>query len=515
MERELKMSQELYDAIIIGSGLGGLSAGAFLANRGKKVIILEKHNVPGGSASSFIRGRFEFEVALHEMDGFGSKEKPGQIYRYFKEIGILDDIEIARAPDIYHSIFIEDGFEATMPFGVKNFHQKLVTLFPKEEQGIDAFFNTCQKVFKGFVFSIRNKGKVPDETILEQHPWFVRIIGLTLEEFLGKFLQDPKLIALISQLWSYFGLPPEEMNAQLFVLGLLSYLEYGGVYIKGTSHTLSSVLVKKIEEHGGTIQYNSEVAHILYQEGKIQGVRLSNGEELFSKTVISNANPSITNLKMLPPNSVDNKFKQRILAQPLSPGIFAINIGLNCTHEELGIKSYEVFLNKSSDFSGDLKDMYALTAPQSMCISCYNVIDSECSPPGTSVLNIVALQMGEVWKDIDPKEYAHIKGAMADSMITAVEKHLIPNLRAHMEVCEITTPLTIYRYTGNLGGTVYGNLQNVTGGPAFRLSTKGGIPGLFQVGAYVNVGGGYSATLMSGRVAGRMAEKFLAKEEGK
>ncbi|MHA1672286.1 MAG: phytoene desaturase family protein [Promethearchaeota archaeon] len=508
----IKHDETVFDTVIIGSGLGGLGAGAFLASRGKKVLIVEKHNVPGGSASSFIRGRFEFEVALHEMDGFGSKDNPGSIYRFFKEIGILDEIEVVSAPDIYHSIFIEDDFEATMPFGVKNYQQKLKTLFPEEEQGIDAFFNTCQKILDGYVFSVRNKGKVPNETFLELHPWFVRIIGLTLEEFLNKFFQDSKLKATIGQLWSYFGLPPEKMNAQLFILGLLSYLEYGGVYIKGTSHTLSSALVRRIEEQGGQIKYNSEVTQIIYQEGIIRGVRLSNGEELASQTVISNANPSITNLRMLPPDSVDDKFKRRILAQPLSPGIFAINIGLNCSHEELGIKSYEVFLNSSSDFKEDLNDMYKLTAPQSMCISCYNVIDSECSPAGTSVLNIVALQMGEVWKDIDPKEYFHIKDEMANSMIGLVEKHLIPNLRDHIEVCEIITPLTIYRYTSNLGGTVYGNLQNVTGGPAFRLNIKGAVPGLFQVGAYVNVGGGYSATLTSGRIAGRMVEKFLAKE---
>ena len=104
----------VYDAIIIGSGLGGMGAGAFLAGRGKKVLIVEKHNVPGGSASSFIRGRFEFEVALHEMDGFGSSDKPGTIYRFFKEIGIINKIEVVSAPDIYHSVFIEDDFEATM-----------------------------------------------------------------------------------------------------------------------------------------------------------------------------------------------------------------------------------------------------------------------------------------------------------------------------------------------------------------------------------------------------------------
>ena len=77
----------------------------------------------------------------------------------------------------------------------------------------------------GYVFFIRNKGKVENEVMLKLHPWFVRILGLTLEEFLEKFFQNPKIMAIISQLWAYFGMPPDKMNAQLYVLGLFSYLE--------------------------------------------------------------------------------------------------------------------------------------------------------------------------------------------------------------------------------------------------------------------------------------------------
>ncbi|MCK4798177.1 MAG: NAD(P)/FAD-dependent oxidoreductase, partial [Spirochaetes bacterium] len=500
----LEHKKDIYDTIIIGSGLGGLGAGAYLASNKKDVLLLEKHNVPGGSASSFIRGRFEFEVALHEMDNFGSKDKPGTIYRFFKEIGILNEIEVLRAPEIYHSIFIEDGFEVSMPFGVEPYKQKLKALFPKDEKGVDEFFEICQKILEGYVYFIRNKGKVPNETMLELHPWFVRILGLTLEELLNKFFTDPKIKGIIAQLWPYFGLPPDKMNAQLFVLGLISYLEFGGVYFKGTSHTFSSAMVNRIKKQGGQIKYNSEVTQIIYRDEKIQGIRLSNGEEFLSKTVISNANPTVTNLKLLPPEIVDKKFKRKILAQSPSPGIFSINIGLNIPHEELGITSYEVFLNSSYDFNKDFDDMFKLVAPRSLCISCNNLIDAECSPPGTTVLNLVTLQMGEIWKDIDPKEYFRIKDKIADEIISLVEKHLIPNLRAHIEVCEISTPLTIYRYTSNLDGTVYGNLQNVIGSPAFRLTSKGAVPGLFQVGAYANIGGWYSATLIGGRMAGRM-----------
>src|SRR5512135_86130 len=93
-----------YDAVVIGAGNGGLTAALTLAKKGLNVLLLEKHNVPGGCATSFVRGRFEFEVALHQLSGIGTKEKPGPLRALLGELGVLDRIELVEMKILYRQV---------------------------------------------------------------------------------------------------------------------------------------------------------------------------------------------------------------------------------------------------------------------------------------------------------------------------------------------------------------------------------------------------------------------------
>src|SRR4030042_6456490 len=93
-----------YDAVVIGAGLGGISAASSLTKAGKKVLLLEKHNVPGGYATSFTRGRFEFEIALHELSGLGDANNRGPVWRILNDYGVLPKGEFVRIPDFYRAV---------------------------------------------------------------------------------------------------------------------------------------------------------------------------------------------------------------------------------------------------------------------------------------------------------------------------------------------------------------------------------------------------------------------------
>ena len=122
-----------YEAIVVGAGLGGLSSACNLAKQGKRVLLLERHNVPGGYASSFTRGRFEFEISLHELSGLGDENNRGPIWRLLEEYGVTKRVEFIPIHEFYRSVFPD--LDITMPIGRENFETVLTERFPAEREG--------------------------------------------------------------------------------------------------------------------------------------------------------------------------------------------------------------------------------------------------------------------------------------------------------------------------------------------------------------------------------------------
>ena len=122
MEKEAAKS---YDVVVIGAGNGGLTAAIRVLQGGRSCLLLEKHNLPGGFATSFKRGRFEFEASLHELNDFGSPEEPGDIRTLFQSLGVEDKVDWVRIPEAYHMITTDKKYDCEMPFGIQAFTDKM------------------------------------------------------------------------------------------------------------------------------------------------------------------------------------------------------------------------------------------------------------------------------------------------------------------------------------------------------------------------------------------------------
>jgi len=493
-----------YPVIVIGAGLAGLGAACQLVARGEQVLLLEKHNVPGGFATSFVRGRFEFEGALHELSDIGTEDNKGALYRFFERLGIVPDkLKFKQVPELYRSVFL-DGYDVTLPIGMDDYTNKLIELFPHEKKGIEDFLEACRAVLAGIEYIASKGGKYSPGEVLNEHPWLPRVAGITLSELFKKFFTDKKLIAIVSQLWGYVGLPPDKMNAYVFVAMLIFFLRWGAAYPVGRSHSLTSALVKAFEKFGGVIRYNALVDRILVENGRSIGVELLNGDIYLSKAIISNVNPICTSMKMLPPEVVPDDYKRKIYTPEIGPSGFSVYIGLNSSYKKLGFTAHETFINSSYDMNHAFETFRKLEPPEYMVVACYNHVYEEISPPETTELVLTTLQMGKLWQSIAPDQYFRKKDEISNKMISLLEKTICPDIRDHIEVAEAATPLTYYRYSKNMEGAIYGTTQTIENGPLLRLKSRGPIPGLYQVGAWTNFGGGFTTTIVSGRIAAGM-----------
>ena len=495
---------DTYPVIVVGAGLGGLGAACQLASVGKKVLLLEKHNVPGGFASSFVRGRFEFDSALHELSDIGTEDNKGSLYRFLERIGVIPNkIQFKQIPEFYRSVF-SDGFDVNIPLGLEEYTEKLIELFPSEKKGIEEFIDMCQKVLEGIQFMIKRRGQYSPAEILKEHPWLIRVSGITLSELFKKFFTNKRLISVIAHLWGYLGVPPSRLNAYAFIAMLITYLKWGAAFPMGRSHAFTTAIVKALEELGGKIRYNALVNRILVQNGRVCGVELLNGDIYECEAVISNVNPICTTMKMFPKDVVPDSYKKQIYAPEIGPSAFSVYIGLNASYKDLGLNVHEMFINEIDDLNKAYETFTKLEPPKYMVAACYNHIYDDITPPGTSQLVLTTLQMGKLWQSISPDQYFKVKDYITNKMVELVEKTICPEIRDYIEIAEAATPLTYYRYSKNLEGAIYGYTQDLLNGPTLRLKSRGSIPGLYQCGAWTNNGGGFSSSILSGRIAAGM-----------
>ncbi len=491
-----------YDVIVVGAGLGGLSAATMLARHGLGVLLLERHNVPGGYATSFVRGRFEFEVALHELSGIGSPEKPGSMYRYLDDLGVAEKVEFVRLPHLYRSIF--PGLDETLPVGRDEFEEALCELFPRESVGIRRFLKRIHQTARDFGRVVRARGKVGNPLLLPvRFPHLFRYLPRIWGDVLGHDVRDEQARALLSQYWPYVGLGPSQASFFNLAMTLYAYNKLLPSYPKGRSQMLSSAFLSAFEEHGGEARLGCGVERIITQNGRIAGVVTEMGEEVLADFVVSNADPITTSRDLLGDEHVPKSFLEGLAPHEIAASTVNVYLGLARSPEELGISDYEVFINDDFDLDSHAEAARSLSAPKAVAVTCYNVADPDISPPGTTMVVICALSYGDPWTRIPPQDYVATKNRIAESMLTTTER-VFPGLRDAAEVVEVSTPLTNMRYANTLGGSIYGFDAPPWASMITRMPNRGPIDGLYFAGAWTRPGGGFEPTIMSGQISGGM-----------
>ena len=484
-----------YDVIVIGAGNGGLTAAAMLAQNGLKVLILERHNIPGGSATTFCRGRFEFEVALHQLSGLGTAEQPGPLRSLLGKLKVLEDLSFVEMTDLYR-VVIPGKLDLTLPTDRAGVITTLQSRFPREKEAISKFFDLIYsyaiELYSFFRESNPSSG---------QFPTLKRYAFKNAKEVLDQFFTDPLLKAVLGSYWSFIGLTPDRLPFSYLAICFFGYIEMKPCHIKGGSQSLSNAILNRFLSWGGEARFNCGVKKILVEKGSVKGVVTEQGDEIKSKFVVSNASKISTFVELLDPEYIPHEMLLDMRGRTTSPSGFCLYMGLDCEPGEVGINAATNFILPDEDISGKhFNGIKTLdTKNNAVAFSCYDVADPEFSPPGTCQISLVTLKYAEPWLRLPPTQYAREKYRCAEAMILQMEK-ICPNVRAHIEEVEVATPLTFMRYLGTPEGSVYGFEQYMEDTLFFQAPRISSINGLFMAGGWVT-DCGFEPTLKSGTSA--------------
>jgi len=518
-ERREQRIEDTYDVVIIGAGNGGLSATAYLAKQGIKVLCLEQHNLPGGVATSFVRGRFEFETSLHELASFGPQSNKGSIRRMFED-KLKIDTEFVQVPEAFRLIVTDPGEEmdVKMPFGVDNFVDSIEQEVPGSKESVEKFFKVANEIGKAFDYIGNMKGKPDQGTLLREFPNFLKTAAYSVSEVEDALGVPPQAQKILNGYWAYLGLPMSRMNFTIFAAMVLSYLEIGGWVPTDRSHGYTTAIDVKIREFGGRIEYNTTVDKILVEGGKVVGVETINGDKIKTNYVISNATQTVVyNQLIYPQSEVPEIAYKEVNARIHGLTGFVLYVGLDASAEVLGLKDYGYFIMNNMD-TDDVYDSWTkLQAPKGLACTVLNNAVPDCSPPGTCILNITTLYRPEPWKDVKPEDYVDLKNKLAEELLTKFEKATGTSLRDHIEEIEIATPVTFARYAKLYNGIFYGYEPESWDSMVPRLMNMGKdvyIEGLEFAGGFNRRLHGYSSALNDGVMSAQLIlQKILQERE--
>ena len=269
------MSEE-YDSIIVGAGNAGLMSALNIAKNGKSVLILESNSTPGGLATSFVRGRFEFEASLRELNDFGSETNKGDIRSLFDKFDLNDSIEWVELSEAYKIIKTNNPKEEyVIPFGIDEFIKKMEEIEPGCKDKVSEFFELAKEVYNGFSY-IKNNGYNYD-FLKNNYPNFVNTASYSVDEVFKKLKLPKKIEDIIKSYWIFFGVSSINLNFAQYIYFFYQYINIKGYIPKNRSQEISNAIENKIIGYGGKIYYNETVDKILVENNSVYGVTTKKG----------------------------------------------------------------------------------------------------------------------------------------------------------------------------------------------------------------------------------------------
>ncbi len=510
-----------YDAVIIGAGLGGLTAGALLARAGRKVLVVERGNSVGGAASSYKVGDLFVEGSLHETSHPRDPRDPK--HDVLTRAGVLDAVQWVPSGLLYEVRGGPLAMPLTMPDNFDAARAALGERFPQARDGIDSLLGDMERIAAAAGVLARGNDALrhPMEAfgaLLKLAP-AVRDWNLSLAQKLDRLFGSNEAVkCAIAANLPYYHDDPATLWWVFFAMAQGGFLQSGGCYVHNGSQRLSSALARAIRAAGGDVVLRRVVTSIAIENGRAAGITHtardgSDPQNVAAARVISNAAPQ--SVATLLPQRPAATFTARYADQPLSISLFALTLGLAKQPREFGFTAYSTqllpeWMTSLRDFA-QAAQLLAGEPNERMpplAIVDYAAIESGVPAP-PHVLSIIAPDRLANWDGLDQDAYRAKRARWQDAIIRYLDAHY-PGLAGAVTASSFNTAWSMRHYLGAPQGAVYGFApqppRSRFAAPARSPATA--IPGLYLSSAYAGFGG-YTGVIQA---AGQCADMILAEK---
>ena len=482
------------DTIIIGSGAGGLSAAICLSRAGQQVLVLEQHDVPGGWCHSFYLNGFRFTPGLHYI---GLLDKGESTHELYEGLGIANDLVFFRMnPAAYEHCWIGDE-RINMPADFDKLYESLSVRFPHEKKNLAAYLKTVRNVSRQLQLIPKMKGFWDSISI----PWRTRHMGkyglFSLKRVIDWYIKDPLLKKVLNVQCGDHGLPPGKASFPVHCAVMNHYFQ-GGYYPMGGGGSIVKAMTNTIKKHGSEVRTSQRVKRILIEGDKKKravGVELENGEQIFAKRIISNADPDKTYLGLVGKENLSSKLVTRLAKTTYSCTSLMLFLTVDMDVRKAGIDSGNIWLMPNIDTDDLFKEMMStdITSGEyfpGLFISCTTLKDPTSFDGRYHAIEAITYINYEAFNQFKDegkehsKEYLQFKEHLTQKMINSLEK-VIPGISSKIVQKELGTPMTNEYFIDTTNGCVYGTEKSIKQIGPFSFKAKSEIENLYLCGASI------------------------------
>lgn len=510
------MLNKQYDTIIVGSGVGGLSAAICLSRAGQKVLVVEQHDVPGGWCHSFYLNGFRFTPGVHYIGRLGEGESTSELY---EGLGIGSEISFYRMnPNAFEHCWIgEERFD--YPANYNDFQQKLIERFPHEKKGIIKYLQLVKNVSYQIQLIPKIRGWWQQITIPFRTKHMGKYAPFTLKRVINWHIKDPLLKRILNIQFGDHGLPPGKASF-LMHAAIMDHYFSGGYYPMGGGGALVKAMTKRIKNNGGVVKTSTLVSRILIDTNQSKkqavGIELENGEKIYSQRVISNADPEITYYKLIGKNHLSKRLIKKLEKTTYSCTSLMLFLTVDMDVKQAGLDSGNIWMMPNKDMDDLYSDMQKLNILEGdefsgLFISCTTLKDPISFDGRHHTLEVITYINYDAFKAYEnegeerSQAYLDFKEAIIEKFLFSLDR-VIPGVRNHIVHKDLGTPITNEYYINSTRGNVYGTEKSLRHIGPFAYKSKTEIENLYMCGASIVshgvAGAGYSGVQTAAGILG-------------